>query len=78
MLKGLVAALTMVPVPGTNPARPYSITHGPAGLGLVHDKLADVANGVAVSAVGVKHCESTLTSSITQISPPAFFLTKAM
>ena len=45
-----------MPDPGTNPAGPYSICQGPAGLGLFHDNMAEVANGVAFNAVGARHC----------------------
>ena len=69
----------MVPVPGTKPCGPYSICHGPAGLGLVHDKSAVVEKGVTFKPVGVKHCWSTLTSSIIHLSPKPLFtsITKA-
>ena len=67
-----------MPDPGTNGEGPYSISQGPAGLGLFHDNIAEVAKGVASKAVGVKHCESTLTSSTNQVSPEAFFFTNAI
>ena len=45
-----------MPDPGTNPAGPYSISHGPPVLGLVHDKAAEVASGIEVKFIGAKHC----------------------
>ena len=42
---------TVVPNPCTNPAGPYSISHGPVALGLVHDNVAEVAKGIAEGVV---------------------------
>ena len=54
-VNGFVGAETIVPVPCTNPAGPYSISHGPADEE-VQFKIAEVPKGAAVSAVLTKHC----------------------
>ncbi len=71
-------AVITVPVPCTNPAGPYSISHGPPGFGLVQDTVAEVDSGTADKPVGVRHCESTFMSSTNHLSPLSFSITNAI